>query len=85
MKFDKHGNLYLSDPGAGISGIPKRVIQMGSDEVVYSGDDVNGVKQESDDMEVAERKFNKLASSFIRRIIPNSGDSLTSTCDNKTR
>ena len=35
MKFYSEGNLYLHEPGTGISGEPHRVIEFGSDEIIY--------------------------------------------------
>ena len=40
MRFDSQGNLYLYEPGAGMSGEPKRVIEYGSDEIIYADGDV---------------------------------------------
>ena len=39
MRFDSEGNLYLYEPGAGMSGQPRRVIEFGSDEVIYADGD----------------------------------------------
>ena len=42
MRFDSQGNLYLYKPGAGMSGAPRRVIEFGSNEVVYTDEGDSG-------------------------------------------
>ena len=44
MKFYSEGNLYLYEPGTGISGEPHRVIEFGSDEIIYDCQEI--VKKE---------------------------------------
>ena len=76
MRSDSQGNLYLYDAGAGMSGIPRRVIQMVSDEVIY-GDNVQLSDEDvAKEMDSAERKFNRLASSLVHRLVPSNGDSI---------
>ena len=42
MRFDCDGNLYLYELGAGISGEARRVIQYGSDEIIYADKPIEG-------------------------------------------
>ena len=63
MKFDKDGNLFLYEPGGGMSGVPKRVIEFGSDEIIY---EESGY---SDDKKF--EKFHSVSAAKVHRIIPN--------------
>ena len=67
MKFDSEGNLYLYEPGAGISGESRHVISLGSDEIIYQSDE-NGKKHE-------EVKPNALEIVSVNRLILKKGAS----------
>ena len=82
MRFDKFGNLYLYEPGAGMSGEPKRVIEFGSDEIVYAN---GGVESNLKQSESVYNKFGSLPSSNVHRIIPCKADVITKVADNKIR
>ena len=57
MKFDSQGNLYLYEPGSGISGVPHKVIEFGSDEIVY---DLNENNTKEQDKKVKVESVNRL-------------------------
>ena len=57
MKFDSQGNLYLYEPGSGISGVPRKVIEFGSDEIVY---DLNENNTKEQDKKVKVESVNRL-------------------------
>ena len=68
MKFDSEGNLYLYEPGAGISGEPHRVIEFGSDEIIYDCKEI--VKKEE------ENKPKVLKVELFNRVVPLKGSSV---------
>ena len=75
MKFDEKGNLYLYEPGAGMSGEPKRVIEFGSDEVIYAKSENN-------------KDFSRaglIDYSKVHRMIPSRGAVVMNACDRKLR
>ena len=82
MRFDSCGNLYLYEPGAGMSGIPRKVIELGSDEVIYDDTKpfVEGGKKNN-----GFGKFKGLASDQIHRVVPSRGVAVTNISDGKTR
>ena len=82
MKFDSEGNLFLYEPGAGMSGIPRRVIQLGSDEVIY--DDSENCGDLSHNI-TAEKKVKILPSAQIHRLVPGKGSVITNATDGKLR
>ena len=62
MKFDSEGNLYLYEPGAGVSGQPRRVLSFGSDEIIYYSD--QNVKKEENE------KLNVVDVASVNRLVP---------------
>ena len=82
MKFDEKGNLYLYEPGAGMSGIPKRVIEFGSDEVVYAEDcGKEDIMYESAKFE----KFKSVPAAKVHRIVSSSNNVITEVGDGRKR
>ena len=69
MKFGSKGNLYLYEPGAGISGEPHRVIELGSDEVIY--------ENKENVQEIVESKPNVAKVESMHRIVPKKAASVT--------
>ena len=82
MKFDSDGNLFLFEPGAGMSGTPRRVIEFGSDEVIYADEE-----NTSDFVTTSNghSKFPTLASTKVHRLVPSKGHAITRVCDVKSR
>ena len=82
MHFDSLGNLYLYEPGAGMSGILKRLIKYGSEEVIYADGDVQSkfytIKNHF-------HKFDSVALTKIHRIVPRNGAVITKLADNKAK
>ena len=71
MRFDSEGNLYLYEPGSGISGEPCKVIQMGSDEVIYE-DKIDN----KNDEEITGFKFDSVKLPQMHRIVPQKAKSV---------
>ena len=84
MKFDHEGNLYLYEPGSGMSGVPKRVIEFGSDEVVYAGDYNNSQTDESDKSGMFD-KFQTLSAAKVYHIVPSKKPVITNVSDGNRR
>ena len=73
MRFDSQGNLCLYEPGAGMSGEPRRVIEFGSEEVVYA--DGETIMCDLDDHEtITEENLVYAMSRFIREITKLNGE-----------
>ena len=68
MKFDSKGNLYLYEPGAGMSGEPHRVIQFGSDEIIY--DSKENVEK------LVDVKPNVVKFELMHEVVPKKGASV---------
>ena len=83
MKFDHEGNLYLYEPSAGMSGEPKRVIEFGSDEVVYAGD-YNSQTDESDKSGTFD-KFQTLSAAKVHHIVPSKKPVIMNVSDGNRR
>ena len=64
MRFDCDGNLFLYEPG--VSGEPRRVIEMGSDEVVYY----------DEDKKITESKFDSVKIPPAYQLVPQKGRSV---------
>ena len=79
MKFDEKGNLYLYEPGSGMSGIPRRVIAFGSDEVIYAENCLESSNSNNLD------KFNSVPSCAVHCLVPSKGASVTNFVDGKSR
>ena len=78
MRFDSEGNLYLYEPGSGMSGEAKRVIQYGSDEVIYGDGSVSkGVESK----EIVYNKFQKLLPELVHRVVPSKKCVITNVSD----
>ena len=82
MRFDSQGNLYLYEPGAGMSGEPKRVIEYGSDEVIYAD---GNVTSKSDEKKSAYNKFQTLSASLVHHVLPKKRHVITNFVDGKAR
>ena len=78
MRFDSCGNLYLYEPGAGMSGEAKRVIEFGSDEVIYADCEVK-TKSETPVKSICQTK--------VHRLVPHNGDAavITQVADSQPR
>ena len=82
MRFDSCGNLYLYEPGAGMSGEPKRVIEYGSEEVIYATDDVE-TRLEAPVKSLC--KFENVSSSKVHRMVPHNGAVITKITTTQSR
>ena len=72
--------LYLYEPGAGCSGVPKRVVKYGSDEILYFDSDYNLMSSSSSGSEfghdVPKKEVSKLQVSMINCVKPEIGKSV---------
>ena len=82
MKFDKNGNLFLYEPGAGMSGQRKRVIEYGSDDVLYADGTSN---KDLEDKKPWNNKFQRMSHDLIHCIIPTKQSVITNATDGKAR
>ena len=82
MKFDSEGNLYLYEPGAGMSGEVRRVIKFGSDNIVYADEDVTGSVGKN---ESSSGRFKTLSADRVHRVIPSKSNAITKYTDGKVR
>ena len=82
MKFDSKGNLFLYEPGAGMSGNPRRVIQLGSDEVIY---DDSGISGDLAHNVTTGNKLKTLPSAQIHCLVPSRQAVIMNVADGKLR
>ena len=69
MQFESEGNLYVYEPGAGCSGIPRKI------EQGFTQDELNLTSTPSDDVCSSQfvERFPKLKSENIHKFVPKSG------------
>ena len=82
MKFHSEGNLFLYGPGAGMSGNPRRVIQLGSDEVIYDDNEISGDLAHN---VTTDNKLKTLPSVQIHRLVPSRQAVITNVAEEKLR
>ena len=72
MQFDGEGNLYVYLPGAGCSGIPRKISQ-GFSQDDLDNDTSHGFQDSTDMVGKDLSGFSKLKSSNVHKIIPQAG------------